>query len=104
MDKISSEDNREHEAKAPVEEDVVDECCRLTKDDDVTTAQPQTGEYKKIMEMLKEAEAEADPEYEENKRRMEYMLKYNPRNAESDLNLVDYCCAFFQCFAMCIEG
>lgn len=85
----------------------MDEATRLTKPEENEEApvlnQP-SGEYKKIMEMLKEAEAEADPEYEEAKRRMEYLVKYNPRHPDSGLGFMDYCCAFFNCFALCIEG
>lgn len=108
LDKISSEHNRE--PRAPEEEDIVDECCPLRNPDDederrlVSPDQPHSGEYKKIMDMLKEAEAEADPEQEQAKRRMEYLVKYNPRHPDSDLGFLDYCCAFFACFALCIEG
>lgn len=106
LDKISSEETPE--PRAPEEEDVVDErsSC-LPKDEnlgDHVSSQPHSGEYKKIMEMLKEAEAEADPEYEDTKRKMEFLLKYNPRHPDSDLGFLDYCCAFFQCFALCIDG
>jgi len=110
LDKISSEENINREPRAPPgtgeDEDVVDEstCLAQLGGEDVTSTQPHSGEYTKIMELLKEAEAEADPEYEEVKRRMEFMLKYNPRHPDSDLGFLDYCCAFFQCFALCIEG
>jgi hypothetical protein len=87
----------------------VDECTPLRhdEDDDVTTTEPNShhggGEYKKIIEMLKEAEAEGNPEIEENRRKMEYLIKYNARHPESELGFVDYCCGIFQCFAMCID-
>jgi len=108
LDKISSEENCSREPRAPPaeDEDVVDEstCLAQLGGEDVTATQPHSGEYTKIMELLKEAEAEADPEYEEVKRRMEFLMKYNPRHPDSDLGILDYCCAFFQCFALCIEG
>jgi len=116
VDKISSEENPDPVAPPPEDEDCVDECARLTRPDPdylgggggggdgVTSDQPHSGEYTKIMEMLKEAEADADPEHEAAKRRMEFLMKYNPRHPDSDLGFMDYCCVFFQCFALCIEG
>jgi hypothetical protein len=89
--------------------DVVDECSRLS-DPLVISSEPTPhhgGEYAAIAAMLRDAEREADPNFEERARRMEstMMTKFNPRGGpETRMGAVDYCCSFFQCCAMCIEG
>ncbi|CAL8111540.1 unnamed protein product [Orchesella dallaii] len=94
------------------DDDVTDDSCRRSTppcadDEGVISSEPKSGgEYTAIIEMLKDAEKAAnDPDYEEKVHARKFgAIKYNPRNQESSFGPVDYCCAFFQCCAVCIEG
>lgn len=94
------------------EDDVTDDCCRRSTppcgdDAGVVSSEPKSGgEYKAIIDMLKDAEKAAnDPEYDEKVQARRFgAIKYNPRNQESSFGAVDYFCWFFQCCAVCIEG